>query len=476
MQHPSIEKAFIDADYLLQADQPQPAAMAVNKYLEVNDQDPDGLYLMGVALGKLGLNMPAAAVLQMAVSLKPDLWQAWNNLGNCYVEQHPAKARAFYQKAIDANPEAWEPLANMANTMSALGEYRKSTAIAKKCLLIEPTSQDAHNALGLSRLHLGDWKAAWPSYARSYGNKWRKQRDYTAGPTPMWNPNVASEKDVVVIHGEQGPGDEFMFAMLLRKALDRADLAGAKVILEVNPQTERLFAEAFGGHAAVIGVKGTRLEPIISWHSEFPQITHKLPFGSLPLFFQNTSRPAPFIEAPYLIPPKADLKMAEAFIKSKKRPNSKMVVGLAWNGGSVETGWYRRSLTPEQVKQICEAVPEVDFFSLEYGEDAPDVENLIDVGLRNHNRDLSLAAAFIMGMDHIASVTTTAVDLAGAMGCSATVLVPKRPDWRYGESAGKDKMHWYNSHSVIRQKEEGSWEPEINQLIKKLKTLAALRG
>jgi Flp pilus assembly protein TadD len=475
MQHKSIEKAFIDADYLLQQDQPQPAAMAITKYLEVNPDDPDALYLYGVALARLGLNAAAASVLAQAVAHKPTLWQAWNNLGNVYAEQYPEKARMYYKRAADEAPDAWEPLANLSNALCALGHYGKAVAVAKKCLLINPTSQDAHNSLGLARLHLGEWDKAWNSYARSYGNKWRKTRDYTAGPTAMWVPNVASSKDVVVIHGEQGPGDEFMFGTLLRNALDHAHKAGAKAILEVAPQTETLFAEAFGDHPAVIGVKGTRLEPIITWHDEFPAITHKLPFGSLPKHFMDTSGGAPFFQKPYLRTPLEYERMASSFVATKAK-GYKMAVGIAWNGGSVETGWARRSLTPEQVVRICEACPEIAFFSLEYGEQAPDAPNLIDAKLRHHNRDLALASGFVDALDGIVTVTTTLVDMAGAMGVPATVLVPKRPDWRYSSKAGEDKMHWYKGHHIIRQKEEGTWEPEITKLISNLKAKASLRG
>ena len=107
MQHPSIEKAFIDADYCLQTEQYQAAAVAANKVLEVNPKDADALYMLGVALTHLGLTAAAAGAFQQCVAAKPEFWQAWNNLGNCFQEQHPKQAKAFYKKASDIEPDAW---------------------------------------------------------------------------------------------------------------------------------------------------------------------------------------------------------------------------------------------------------------------------------------------------------------------------------------------------------------------------------
>lgn len=488
MQHPSIEKAFIDADYNLQAGNPHRAAESANKVLLSKPDDPDALYMAAVSLSHIGLYAIAASVLRQCVALRPEFWQAWNNLGNCFQEQHPYQALAFYRKAIDASKgEAWEPLANAANASTGCGRYAEAVDLAQKALAINPVGQDAHNAMGLARLHRGEWKEGWKSYSRSYGNKWRRQRDYTqSGETPLWVPNATGAGHVIVLHGEQGPGDEAMFSMLMLRAVHKARSAGASVVIECHPQMLRIFEATFGALDGVVGIYGTRLEDAVAWAAREHKVTHKLPFGSLPMHFLDYERDsAPFhnIGGFGLNIPSTDRDMARAYIQNKMQPNAKMTCGIAWNGGSVETGWRQRSLTVEEVVWLCEQCPNVDFYDLEYQDPRPAFKdthvpsNLHFTHIHQHNKDLALVAGFVSELDHLASVTTTVVDLAGAQGQTrTTVLAPKKGDWRYSESAGDGKMYWYDNVSVIRQKDEKTWKPELKELAEKLNAMASLRG
>ncbi len=57
--------------------------------------------------------------------------------------------------------------------------------------------------------------------------------------------------------------------------------------------------------------------------------------------------------------------------------------------------------------------------------------------------DVMETAALICGADHVVTVDTMVAHLAGALGCAATVLLKRDPDWRWAATAGRSV--WYPS-------------------------------
>ena len=60
------------------------------------------------------------------------------------------------------------------------------------------------------------------------------------------------------------------------------------------------------------------------------------------------------------------------------------------------------------------------------------------------------------------SVDTSVVHLAAAMGKPTLLLLPFRPDWRWGEKG--EKTIWYPSCTLLRQPQHNDWESVFKSL------------
>jgi len=74
-------------------------------------------------------------------------------------------------------------------------------------------------------------------------------------------------------------------------------------------------------------------------------------------------------------------------------------------------------------------------------------------------KSFSDTAALCEGMDMIISVDTAVAHLGAALGKQTIVLVPNRPDWRWGCSG--DKTPWYPSVRLLRQTGHDGWNEAL---------------
>ena len=69
-------------------------------------------------------------------------------------------------------------------------------------------------------------------------------------------------------------------------------------------------------------------------------------------------------------------------------------------------------------------------------------------------------AAICEQLDLIVSVDTSVAHLAAAMGKPTVIILPYRPDWRWGAS-GHETV-WYPNATLIRQEHHGGWASAFN--------------
>lgn len=89
--------------------------------------------------------------------------------------------------------------------------------------------------------------------------------------------------------------------------------------------------------------------------------------------------------------------------------------------------------------------------SLQYAGDADFVR---EYPFLTKTNDYDDTAALVACLDHVVSVPTSVVNLAGALGTPTTVLLPdKYRHWRYADG---DKSPFFESVSIHR--EDGEWQ------------------
>jgi hypothetical protein len=284
---------------------------------------------------------------------------------------------------------------------------------------------------------------------------------------PEWEGSSLAGRTVLV-HAEQGLGDEIMFASCLP---DLMAVAGHCAI-DCHEKLERIFTRSFPG-ASVHGGQQTNTDQ--SWLERMPRIDCKVACGTLPLYLRR--RPEDFPQhAGYL---KADPQRVAYWKGRLAELGPGLKVGLSWRGGSKYTHRTIRSLELRQLDPLLRMAA-VQFVSLQYTDCRQELAEWgRENGLKVHHwqeaiDDYDETAALVCAVDIVISVQTAIVHLAGALGRPAWVVVPAAPEWRYQHSG--ESLPWYPSVRIFRQGRLGEWQPVIERVAGELRRLIAGRA
>jgi tetratricopeptide (TPR) repeat protein len=343
---------------------------------------------------------------------------------------------------LDKRPEY---MANLASGYLQVGNYTEAIRWSRKALTLDPENDGAKTALGFAQLGTGDWAEGWKHYESCLGGKYRKI--IKIGDEPAWD---GQPVESLFIYGEQGLGDEIMYASILPDAIPIAK----QIVLECDLRIKGLLQRSFPS----IEIRGTRRVEPKPW-AEGRTFDAGCAAASLPKFFRKSKDDCP--RTPYLIADPERRLQWRALFDSWKKP----VVGLCWSGGKAATHKKERSVGLEAFRPFIESHPEWQFVSLQYT-DATDEIAASGLPVKHIARavqspDYDDTAAFVAELDNIVGIHTTVHHVAGAMGKKSTILVPSRPLWNY---ATGDSLPWYREQVFHRQRKDESWKDCIRRM------------
>jgi tetratricopeptide (TPR) repeat protein len=103
----------------------------------------------------------ASAHLQQAIEIAPQFAAAWNQLGTmAYQTQRYSDAENNFRKALDADPEAFEPMVNLGGVLLNLARPREALEYNLRAIGRRPNNALANSQLGLTYLDLNDLERA----------------------------------------------------------------------------------------------------------------------------------------------------------------------------------------------------------------------------------------------------------------------------------------------------------------------------
>lgn len=367
---------------------------------------------------------------------------------------------AAANKLAKATPGANSAMvySNMAVAAIRNGDNDLAIGYAEQALELDPNMREAAITLGFGQLYRGELEAGWDNYERGYGILQRERIDYGV---PLWRGEHGAR---LVIHGEQGIGDEIMYASCIGDVLDTLPEA---VMLDCDPRLAALFRRSFGG-IQVVGSRRSKTKP---WLAEF-RPTHSISIASLPVMYRR--RREDFNPRPYLIP---DGKLVAGYraMVQHAAGSDKPICGLAWSGGSKDTKADLREIPMEAVKLIVDRWGGgYSFVSLQYRDDAQaqiEVSGLPIVHLpfitgKSLSASYDHTAALIAACDWIVATDTAAVHAAGALDVSTNCLLTTPSMWVHGEWQGAQSP-WYATVLLHRKPAKTGWVDYIKQLIER---------
>jgi Flp pilus assembly protein TadD len=442
---------------------------------------------LGNVLEAQGKPEEAIAEYRMALTIKPNLPEIHINLGNVLQAQEAFdEAVLSYQSALKLQPRSVEALYNLGNARQVQGRFADAVRCFEQALAINPGHPKAHHNLGrvledlgrpdeayaqfqravslepdnpeigfnaaLAQLSRGDFSSGWVNYEQ----RWRSSdhdtsmRDY---PPPLWTGEELGSGRLL-IWGEQGVGDEIMFAGMIPELVQR----GVDCVLDCDVRLQPLFARSFPGIHVVSGYhRDGDLKEDFAAH---------LPCGSLPRIFRTSQAAFAAAPSPYLVPdPERLCRFRSDYC------DGRMLVGLAWRTEARKTG-RRRSIDLSDLEPLF-ARSDVRWVSLQYGELDALRDEAENAGVPIHFdtsvdqlSDIDTFAAQVAAMDMVITIDNSTAHIAGGLGIPVWLMLPFHPDWRWLVQG--ERSLWYPSMRLFRQPRLGDWISVVQNVTREL--------
>jgi Flp pilus assembly protein TadD len=387
----------------------------------------------------------------------PDHAVAFSALGRLLMRGtfNAAPALAAIERALALGHEDADTLTAYGVALHELGRLEDALAAYEAARALDPQHVGARFHRAIALLTLGRFAEGWPDYELRLLSEDRPRRAF---PFPRWCGESLAGKTFLV-HGEQGIGDEILFASCLPEIIP----AARHCVIECSPRLAAIFRRSFPAatvHAA---------EPTspVDWALPLG-IDVQSPAGSLPLYLRASAAAFPAHHG-YLL---ADPAKVSRWRERLAALGPGHTIGISWRGGTPRTRTERRSLLLADLAPLLRA-PGFHFVSVQYGpEAATEVERFAsESGIRVHHwpeaiDDYDETAALATALDGIVSVCTAIVHLGGALGRPVWVATPRVPEWRYGASG--ERVPWYPAVRLFRQSASGDWAPVVEAIRREL--------
>lgn len=395
---------------------------------------------------------------ERALALDPAFFEAHVSLGNILLERKNLDgALASFREALRLRPGSPLGQCNIGYALERQGDVAGAMRCYERAIELDPRWVQAYiNRSGLFLLQ-ENFAAGWEE------SEWRLRLPENAPvhqrfPVPRWDGGPLAGK-AILVYGEQGLGDEIMYASCLPQIIAQA----GRCVIDCDPRLEPLFRRSFPA-AEVHG--GKQSDPA-DWLARAGWLDVKISTCSLPLHLRRSATDFPRHEG-YL---RAGPHRVEWWRKRLQALGPGRKIGLSWRGGVQKTGRVWRSLDLAQMTPVL-AQRGASFVCLQYGECGEELARLErEHGIRIHYwpeaiENYDETAALVCALDLTLSVCTALVHLAGALGRPVWVMAPVRPEARYGLRGAA--MRWYPSVRMFRQTSNDAWDPVIESVAREL--------
>jgi Flp pilus assembly protein TadD len=451
------------------------------------------------------------AMVEQAVHLDPFNAEGWYNLSVFEGERGRLEtALAGYRRTVQLDPLHANALNNGCELLRRFDRFEDSLDWADRQLALGHASWAAHLNRAICLLHLRRMDEAEVAFKRALALdperpiirwelfplylfqdrfaeaweafEWRFAAGHLNGVfhypfmQPLWRGEPLAGKHILV-HNEQGLGDQIMFASALGEVIDQAEKTTLVVSGELVPLFQASFPTARVFASRVGRVAGDHPPP--AWLPELGEVDYQIPIGGL--MHRLRTGAEDFADPGVYLRPSEDARLRWSKAVAKKLPKADgLRVGLCWasNPALFRLDSSRRATKKSMALETMAPLAKVDgiqFVSvLNWKIDQMPkafAGRLLDVS--TDLRSLDDTAALIGELDLVITVDTAVAHLAGALGKPVWLLLHDFADCRW--SLTGDRSYWYPDMRLIRQTAPADWDGVIAETAKSLKALAAAR-
>jgi tetratricopeptide (TPR) repeat protein len=449
--NPDYAEAYNNMAYALKKQAKMEEAIeAYNKALTIKPDVAEVYNNMGLALVDYGQMEEAIEAFNKALSLNPDHAESYNNMGNALTRQDKLEeAIEAFSKALSLKSDFAEAYSNMGNTLVDQGKLEGAIKAYRKAIAIKPNLAEVYNNMSLALLATQNFSQGFKLH------EWRwktKERDGTflQSSKPLWNNEQGKS---VFVWGEQGIGDEIMFAAMIPEL----HKLSSKIILRCDARLIPLFKRSFPGNIIYYSKGEAVAEDEYDFH---------IPIGSLANIFRTSLESFKQTSAGFL---NYDREKTSRLRGTILAGEEKKVIGISWKTQTELKGGGKRNIKLADLVQRLDHA-DTRLVCLQYGDVDDELKALkSDLGIEimqvpevDNMNDIDGLASLIMACDQVVSTTNVTVHLAGALGANTKVLLPSSTRWFWG-SSGSDSF-WYDTVSPCRQNNTGDWSDVLRAL------------
>lgn len=437
-------------------------------YIDLKPEKFEGYNNLGTLLSDQNRFDDAIDIVRHALNLMPEVPDLWNTMGNIAGEtQRIDDAKTFYNEALRISPNFRRARFNMANLQYNNGEIPKALEGFDKFLedtpLNHPDTMEGRHARALALMTLGRIGEGWRDYQVRHEPLFHAAQLYAVG-APMWDGEDIRGKTILVV-GEQGVGDEIMFANPIRDLIEMVGEDG-NVLICVTPRLVRLFERAYPEclvSSPLFTTHNGKTVLITRWQDDRGKLDYYTPMGDLSIFLRPDTGSYRHVGS-FLKP---DPEEVERWKQRLSRISDGPHVGVCWRSGLVTKGRGKYFAPLKEWGPVFETSG-ATFINLQYGDVADEVEEIQErFGCTLHQmedldlkEDLDSNAALCAALDVVIAAPTAAAALSGAVGTETWFVIIRR-GW---PSLGELDYPFYPDTEVFQQDVLGEWDSNFKNM------------
>ena len=193
------------------------AARMFKLYIDACPDSPLGYNNLGSVQCDLGQPDTAIETLRAAIFRMPQEAILWNSLATVLAEEGRAEeSLVFYNEAVRLEPDFARAYHNLGYAYQHLGQLEKALANYDKALerAVDPTERlETAHSRSICLIGAGKLEEGFREYEIRNNQRFRAYLHHMI-KAPLWNGEDLAARSILLV-GEQGLGDEFMFANIL---------------------------------------------------------------------------------------------------------------------------------------------------------------------------------------------------------------------------------------------------------------------
>ena len=424
----------------------------LNESLQLNPNNSECYSNRGIVNFKLKKIDEAISDYKKAISIDINNYNAFFNLGNLFKEINRLdESIENFNVAISINKNHYRAYHNRAVVKRLLFKFDDAIKDFDEALRVNPKYSNSLFFKAITQLKIGDYENGW----KNYEHRWEAtnfpspKREFKQ---PCWNGKDELNNKIILIHGEQGLGDNIHFVRYFNLIKSKAK----KAILQVDKKLVHLFKECNLNNY------------IFSNDEKLPEFDIHCPLLSLPFKFSTTLKSIPFNNK-YLFP-----KKDRIFKWKKSFDNQYFNIGINWQASPNPDLDKGRSFKLKYFNEIS-IMNKIKLHSLQkiYGlNQIKEISKQFKLNIfDNFDEEAPFidAAAIIENLDLVVTCDTSIAHLSGAIGKKTFLLLQKNSEWRWLQDI--EYSPWYNSIKIYRQKTQDDWSTVFDEVKKDIKRM-----